>query len=90
MEVLGNSVGRAGMIYADDVKVIGRSVEDLIVNRTCGAVVVYGAGVVPCGAKARTVCRRGTERSTRGRPSDTTQGACVNWWRCVDQRRWAS
>ena len=26
----------------------------------------------------------------RGRPSDTTQGACVDWMRCADQRRWAS
>ena len=32
MEVLGNLVGRACLIYVDDVKVIGRSVEKLIVN----------------------------------------------------------
>ena len=32
MEVLGNLVGRACLIYADDVKVIGRSVEELIVS----------------------------------------------------------
>ena len=32
MEVLGNLVGRACLIYVDDVKVIGRSVEELIVN----------------------------------------------------------
>ena len=32
MEVLGNLVGRACLIYEYDVKVIGRSVEDLIVN----------------------------------------------------------
>ena len=32
MEVLGNLVGRACLIYMDDVKVIGLSVEELIVN----------------------------------------------------------
>ena len=32
MEVLGNLVGRACLIYVDDVKVIGRSVEELILN----------------------------------------------------------
>ena len=32
MEVLGDLVGRACLIYVDDVKVIGRSVEELIVN----------------------------------------------------------
>ena len=32
MEVVGNLVGRACLIYVDDVKVIGRSVEELIVN----------------------------------------------------------
>ena len=32
MEVLGNLVGRACLIYVDDVKVIGRSGEELIVN----------------------------------------------------------
>ena len=32
MEVLGNLVGRACLIYVDIVKVIGRSVEELIVN----------------------------------------------------------
>ena len=32
IEVLGNLVGRACLIYADDVKVIGRSVEELILN----------------------------------------------------------
>ena len=32
MEVLGNLVGRACLIYVDDVKIIGRSVEELIVN----------------------------------------------------------
>ena len=32
MEVLGNLVGRACLIYVDDVKVIERSVEKLIVN----------------------------------------------------------
>ena len=32
MEVLGNLVGRACLIYMDDVKVVGRSVEELIVN----------------------------------------------------------
>ena len=32
MEVLGNLVGRACLIHVDDVKVIGRSVEELIVN----------------------------------------------------------
>ena len=31
-EVLGNLVGRACLIYVDDVKVIGRSMEKLIVN----------------------------------------------------------
>ena len=33
MEVLGNLVGRACLIYVDDMKVIGRSVEGLIMNR---------------------------------------------------------
>ena len=32
MKVLGNPVGRACMNYVDAVKVIGRSVEELIVN----------------------------------------------------------
>ena len=32
MEVLGNLVGRAYLIYVDDVKVIGRSMEELIKN----------------------------------------------------------
>ena len=32
MAILGNLVGRACLIYVDDVKVIGRSVEELIVN----------------------------------------------------------
>ena len=32
MEVLGSIVGRACLIYVDDVKVIERSVEELIVN----------------------------------------------------------
>ena len=32
MEVLGNLLGRACLIYVDDIKVIGRSVEELIVN----------------------------------------------------------
>ena len=32
MEVLGNLVGRVCLIYVDGVKVIGRSVEDLVVN----------------------------------------------------------
>ena len=32
MEVLGNLVGRYCLIYVDDVNVIGRSVEELIVN----------------------------------------------------------
>ena len=32
IEVLGNSVERACLVYVDDVNVIGRSVEELIVN----------------------------------------------------------
>ena len=32
MEILGNLVGRTCLIYVDHVKVIGRSVEELIVN----------------------------------------------------------
>ena len=32
MEALGNLVGRVCLIYVNDVKVIGRSVEELIVN----------------------------------------------------------
>ena len=31
-EVLGNLVGRAGLVYADDVKIIGRSEKELLVN----------------------------------------------------------
>ena len=31
-EGLGNLVGRAGLVYVDGIKVIGRSVEELILN----------------------------------------------------------
>lgn len=32
MEVLGNLVGRACLIYVDDVKVFGRTVAELVTN----------------------------------------------------------
>ena len=57
MEVFRNLVGRTCLIYVDNVKIIGRSVEELIVNlRTI--LLRYGARVVPCSAQARTVFQR--------------------------------
>ena len=58
VEVLGNLVGRACLIYVDDVKVIGRCGRGGADSESaCGAVAVYGAWIVPCGAQARTVCQ---------------------------------
>ena len=36
MEVLGNLVGRACLIYMDNVNVVGRSVKELIANLRAG------------------------------------------------------
>ena len=76
-------MGHACSIYVDDVKVIGRSVEGADSESACGAVAVYGARVVPCGAQARTVYQRGQmmrqallgdARQTRSRARAWTDG----------------
>ena len=89
MEVLGNLVGRACLIYVDNVKIIGRSVEGLIVNLRavllrCMGRVLFLAAPSSYGLPKRS---NGAASFTRGWPSDTTQSACVDWWRCADQRR---
>ena len=95
MEVLGNLVGRACLIYVDGVKVIGRSVEELIVNlravllRCMERGLFFAAHKLVLFAKEVKWCGK-LYCYTRGRPSDTTQSACVDWWRCADQRQWAS
>ena len=92
MKVLGNLVGRACLIYMDDVKVIGRSVEQLIVNLRAVLLRCMERGCSLQRTSSYCLPKRpnGAASFTRGRPSDMTQGACGDWWRCTDQRRLAS
>ena len=92
MEDLGYLVGHACLIYVDDVKVIGRSVEELMVNLRAVLLQFMERGLFLAAHNLVLLPKRSNSAAsfTQGRPSDTTQGACVDWWRCADQRRWAS
>ena len=92
MEVMGHLVRRACLVYVDDVKVIGRSVEELTVNLRAVLLRCMERDLFLAAHKLESFANRsnGAASFTRERPSDTNQSACVDWWRCAAQRRCAS
>ena len=90
-KVLGHLMGRACLIYVDDVKIIGRSLEELIGNLRTVLLRCMERGLFLAAHKLVLFVK---EAKWCGKlysgTADTTQSACVDWWRCADQRRGAS
>ena len=92
MGVSGNLMRRACLIYIGDVKVIWRSVEEPMMKLKAVLLRLRSVGCSLRRTSSYCLPNRsnGVGNFTRERPSDTTQGVCVDWWRCTDQRRWMS